>query len=115
VRLLSGSEQFDDLWVLAEELLDTVGRAFGRLKGGMRVSVVLVNALPAASTAIVGTTVLALGLIALLIMLRSDHDQPVASGSVCVRGAAGVGSLHLPKLYLCHFFLQPIDQRRDPQ
>jgi TRAP-type mannitol/chloroaromatic compound transport system permease large subunit len=50
---------------VTEELLDTVDRTFGRLKGGLGVSVVLVDTLPAASTGIVGTTVAAVQLISL--------------------------------------------------
>ncbi|SDL43602.1 TRAP transporter large permease [Aliiruegeria lutimaris] len=74
---------------IAEELLDTMGRAFGQLRGGLGISVVLVGALLAASTGIVGATVVAMGLIALPTMLRSGYDPRVASGIVCTAGTLG--------------------------
>ena len=74
---------------IAEELLDTMGRSFGQLRGGLGISVVLVGALLAASTGIVGATVVAMGLIALPTMLRSGYDARVASGIVCTAGTLG--------------------------
>ncbi|MDA4848546.1 TRAP transporter large permease [Hoeflea poritis] len=74
---------------IAEDLLDTMGRAFGQLRGGLGISVVLVGALLAASTGIVGATVVAMGLIALPTMLRSGYDPRVASGIVCTAGTLG--------------------------
>ena len=74
---------------VAEELLDTMGRAFGQLRGGLGISVVLVGALLAASTGIVGATVVAMGMIALPTMLRAGYDPSVASGLVCTAGTLG--------------------------
>lgn len=74
---------------IAEELLSTMGRAFGQLRGGLGISVVLVGALLAASTGIVGATVVAMGMIALPTMLRSGYDPRVASGIVCTAGTLG--------------------------
>lgn len=74
---------------IAEELLDTMGRLFGGLRGGLGISVVLVGALLAASTGIVGATVVAMGLIALPTMLRSGYDPRVSSGIVCTAGTLG--------------------------
>lgn len=74
---------------IAEELLDTMGRLFGRLRGGLGISVVLVGALLAASTGIVGATVVAMGLIALPTMLRAGYDPRIASGIVCTAGTLG--------------------------
>ena len=74
---------------IAEELLDTMGRLFGQLRGGLGISVVLVGALLAASTGIVGATVVAMGLIALPTMLRAGYDPRVASGIVCTAGTLG--------------------------
>jgi len=59
---------------IAEELLDTMGRSFGQLRGGLGISVVLVGALLAASTGIVGATVVAMGMIALPTMLRAGYN-----------------------------------------
>ncbi len=74
---------------IAEELLDTMGRLFGQLRGGLGISVVLVGALLAASTGIVGATVVAMGMIALPTMLRAGYDPRVASGIVCTAGTLG--------------------------
>ncbi len=74
---------------IAEDLLDTMGRAFGQLRGGLGISVILVGALLAASTGIVGGTVIAMGLIALPTMLRTGYDPRLASGLVCTAGTLG--------------------------
>ena len=74
---------------IAEELLETMGRLFGGLRGGLGVSVVLVGALLAASTGIVGATVIAMGLIALPTMLRAGYDARLAAGIVCTSGTLG--------------------------
>ncbi|MEQ8296226.1 MAG: TRAP transporter large permease subunit [Nitratireductor sp.] len=74
---------------VAEELLETMGRLFGGLRGGLGVSVVLVGALLAASTGIVGATVIAMGMIALPTMLRNGYNPRLASGVVCTAGTLG--------------------------
>ena len=74
---------------IAEELLDTMGRLFGGLRGGLGVSVVLVGALLAASTGIVGATVVAMGMIALPTMLKNGYDPRTSSGIVCTAGTLG--------------------------
>jgi len=74
---------------IAEEMLDTMGRSFGQLRGGLGISVVFVGMLLAASTGIVGATVVAMGMIALPTMLRSGYDPRVASGVVCSAGTLG--------------------------
>lgn len=74
---------------IAEDLLDTMGRLFGQLRGGLGISVVLVGALLAASTGIVGATVVAMGMIALPTMLRARYSPSVASGIVCTAGTLG--------------------------
>lgn len=74
---------------IAEDLLDTMGRLFGQLRGGLGISVVLVGALLAASTGIVGATVVAMGMIALPTMLRAGYSKSVASGIVCTAGTLG--------------------------
>ena len=67
---------------IAEDLLETMGRLFGRMRGGLGVSVMLVGALLAASTGIVGATVVAMGMIALPAMLRNGYNPALASGKV---------------------------------
>ena len=74
---------------IAEELLETMGRLFGGLRGGLGISVVLVGMLLAASTGIVGATVVAMGMIALPTMLRSGYNPGFASGIVCTAGTLG--------------------------
>jgi tripartite ATP-independent transporter DctM subunit len=74
---------------IAEDLLDTMGRAFGQLRGGLGISVILVGALLAASTGIVGATVVAMGMIALPTMLRAGYDPRVSAGIVCTAGTLG--------------------------
>jgi len=74
---------------IAEDMLDTMGRSFGRLRGGLGISVVLVGTLLAASTGIVGATVVAMGMIALPTMLRSGYDPRLAAGVVCAAGTLG--------------------------
>ncbi|MGK7652318.1 TRAP transporter large permease [Roseovarius sp. B08] len=74
---------------IAEELLDTMGRACGSLRGGLGISVILVGALLAASTGIVGATVVAMGMIALPTMLRSGYNPSVSAGIVCTAGTLG--------------------------
>ena len=74
---------------LAEELLDTMGILFGRLRGGLAVSVVVVGALLGASTGIVGATVVTMGLLAVPTMLRRGYQKEIACGTVSASGTLG--------------------------
>ncbi len=74
---------------LAEELLDTMGLVMGRVRGGLGISVTLVGALLAASTGIVGATVVTMGLLSLPTMLKRGYDPAIASGSICAAGTLG--------------------------
>ncbi len=74
---------------IAEDLLENMSRLFGSLRGGLGLSVILVGALLAASTGIVGATVIAMGLIALPTMLRSGYNPSLASGIICTAGTLG--------------------------
>ncbi len=74
---------------VAEELLDTLGMAFGSLPGGLGISVCVVGALLAASTGIVGATVVTMGLLSLPTMLRRGYDPSLACGSICASGTLG--------------------------
>ena len=67
---------------IAEDLLERMGRLFGRLRGGLGFSVVVVGALLAASTGIVGATAVTMGLIMLPAMLRHGYDPRLAAGTV---------------------------------
>jgi TRAP-type mannitol/chloroaromatic compound transport system permease large subunit len=74
---------------VAEDLLETMGRLFGSMRGGLGVSVMLVGALLAASTGIVGATVVAMGMIALPAMLRNGYNPRLAAGMVATAGTLG--------------------------
>ena len=74
---------------LAEELLDTMGLLFGRLRGGLALSVVVVGALLGASTGIVGATVVTMGLLAVPTMLRRGYQRELATGTVSASGTLG--------------------------
>lgn len=71
---------------LAEELLETVGAAFGPVRGGLAVGVTMVGALLAASTGVVGATVVAMGMLSLPTMIRNNYSIPFACGSICAAG-----------------------------
>jgi len=74
---------------LAEELLETMGILFGRLRGGLAVSVVVVGALLGASTGIVGATVVTMGLLAVPTMIRRGYKKELATGTVSAAGTLG--------------------------
>jgi TRAP-type mannitol/chloroaromatic compound transport system permease large subunit len=74
---------------IAPELLEAMGRLFGTLRGGLAVSVTLVGALLAASTGIVGATVVTMGLIALPAMMRHRYRPDFATGTICAAGTLG--------------------------
>ncbi len=74
---------------IAEDLLITMGQLFGPIPGGLGISVIFVGALLAATTGIVGATVIAMGLISLPTMLNNNYDRKLASGIVCSSGTLG--------------------------
>ena len=74
---------------IAEDLLVTMGQLFGPVPGGLGISVIFVGALLAATTGIVGATVIAMGLISLPTMLNNKYDKSLASGIVCSSGTLG--------------------------
>jgi tripartite ATP-independent transporter DctM subunit len=74
---------------VAENLLETMGALFGSLRGGLGLSVILVGMLLAASTGIVGATVVTMGLLALPTMLRHGYDPKISTGAICASGTLG--------------------------
>jgi tripartite ATP-independent transporter DctM subunit len=74
---------------LAEDLLDSMAAAFGKLKGGLGISVVIVGMLLAASTGIVGATVVTMGLMSLPTMLKRGYSPQLATGTICATGTLG--------------------------
>ncbi len=74
---------------VAEKLLDTMAALFGPLRGGLGISVVVVGMLMAASTGIVGATVVTMGLLSLPTMLRRGYHPALATGTICASGTLG--------------------------
>ncbi len=74
---------------IAEDLLVKMAQLFGPIPGGLGISVVFVGALLAATTGIVGATVIAMGLISLPAMLRNNYSKPLACGTICASGTLG--------------------------
>ena len=74
---------------LAEELLETMGMLFGSLRGGLAISVVAVGALLAASTGVVGASVVTMGVLALPVMLKYNYSKPLATGVIASSGTLG--------------------------
>ena len=74
---------------IAEDLLVTMAQLFGPIPGGLGISVVFVGALLAATTGIVGATVVAMGLISLPAMLRNNYSQSLATGTIAASGTLG--------------------------
>ncbi|PHR54356.1 MAG: tripartite transporter [Robiginitomaculum sp.] len=74
---------------IAEDLLEAMGDLFGNLKGGLGISVVVVGALLAASTGIVGATVVTMGLLSLPTMLKRGYAPSLASGAIAASGTLG--------------------------
>ncbi len=74
---------------IAEELLETLSSLFGALRGGLGISVTLVGMLLAASTGIVGATVVTMGLLSLPTMLRRGYAPEISTGTICASGTLG--------------------------
>ena len=71
---------------LAERLLESAAKLFGGISGGVAVSTILVGTLLAASTGVVGASVVAMGVISLPVMLKNKYHQPTATGVICASG-----------------------------
>lgn len=74
---------------IAEDLLETLSSLFGTLRGGLGISVTLVGMLLAASTGIVGATVVTMGLLSLPTMLKRGYSPEIAAGTICASGTLG--------------------------
>lgn len=74
---------------LAERLLESMGVLFGKVRGGLAVSTVLVGTLLAASTGVVGASVVAMGVISLPVMLKYGYSKKLATGTICAAGTLG--------------------------
>lgn len=74
---------------LAERLLESMGILFGKVRGGLAISTVLVGTLLAASTGVVGASVVAMGVISLPVMLKYGYSKKLATGTICAAGTLG--------------------------
>lgn len=74
---------------LAEELLETMALLFGKIRGGLAISVVVVGGVLAASTGIVGATVVTMGLLSLPTMLKRGYSPTLSAGTICASGTLG--------------------------
>jgi len=74
---------------LAERLLESSAKLFGSIAGGVAVSTIVVGALLAASTGVVGASVVAMGVISLPVMLKNNYHEPTATGVICASGTLG--------------------------
>jgi len=74
---------------LAERLLESMGFLFGKIRGGLAISTVLVGSLLAASTGVVGASVVAMGVISLPVMLKYNYSKHLATGTICAAGTLG--------------------------
>jgi len=74
---------------LAEKLLESMGFLFGEIRGGVAISTVLVGTLLAASTGVVGASVVAMGVISLPVMMKYKYNVPLATGTICASGTLG--------------------------
>jgi len=83
---------------LAEQLLESMGKLFGGVRGGLAISTIIVGALLAASTGVVGASVVAMGLISLPVMLKFNYDKKLTCGTIC--GAGTLGQIIPPSIIL---------------
>lgn len=74
---------------LAERLLESSAKLFGSIAGGVAISTIVVGALLAASTGVVGASVVAMGVISLPVMLKNKYHEPTAAGVICASGTLG--------------------------
>ena len=92
---------------IAEDLLISMGQLFGPMPGGLGISVIFVGALLAATTGIVGATVVAMGLISLPAMMKNNYNKSLASGIVCSSGT--LGQIIPPSIVLIIFIEIPFE------
>jgi len=74
---------------IAARLLESMGTLFGKVRGGLAVSTIIIGTMLAASTGVVGASVVAMGVIALPVMLKHGYDKGIATGTICASGTLG--------------------------
>lgn len=94
---------------LAERLLEAMGTLFGKVRGGVAVSTVLVGALLAASTGVVGASVVAMGVISLPVMIKYGYSKKLSTGTICAAGTLGqIIPPSIVLIILADVFQQPV-------
>jgi len=74
---------------IAKRLLESMGTLFGKVRGGLAVSTIIIGTMLAASTGVVGASVVAMGVIALPVMLKHGYNKGIATGTICASGTLG--------------------------
>jgi tripartite ATP-independent transporter DctM subunit len=94
---------------LATKLLESMGTLFGKVRGGLAVSTVFIGALLAASTGVVGASVVAMGVISLPVMLKYGYSKQLSTGTICAAGTLGqIIPPSIVLIILADVFSQPV-------
>jgi len=94
---------------IASRLLESMGTLFGKVRGGLAVSTVIIGTLLAASTGVVGASVIAMGVIALPVMLKHGYNKGIATGTICASGTLGqIIPPSIVLIILADVFSQPV-------
>jgi tripartite ATP-independent transporter DctM subunit len=94
---------------IASRLLESMGTLFGKIRGGLAVSTIIIGTMLAASTGVVGASVVAMGVIALPVMLKHGYNKGLASGTICASGTLGqIIPPSIVLIILADVFNQPV-------
>jgi len=94
---------------IAQKLLESMGTLFGKIRGGLAVSTIIIGTLLAASTGVVGASVVAMGVIALPVMLKHGYNKGIATGTICASGTLGqIIPPSIVLIILADVFSQPV-------
>jgi len=94
---------------IAQKLLESMGSLFGKVRGGLAVSTVIIGTMLAASTGVVGASVIAMGVIALPVMLKHGYNKGIATGTICASGTLGqIIPPSIVLIILADVFNQPV-------
>jgi len=94
---------------IAQRLLESMGTLFGKIRGGLAVSTIIIGTMLAASTGVVGASVVAMGVIALPVMLKHGYNKGIATGTICASGTLGqIIPPSIVLIILADVFNQPV-------
>ena len=94
---------------IAGRLLESMGTLFGKIRGGLAVSTIIIGTMLAASTGVVGASVVAMGVIALPVMLKHGYNKGIATGTICASGTLGqIIPPSIVLIILADVFSQPV-------